>query len=89
MLATPGVPLDSRTQCVLESRFGHEFSRVRIYIDAAAAECATDLKAQAFTVGENVVFSSGAYAPHTAVGLRLLAHELTHVVQMLFKLIIG
>jgi hypothetical protein len=81
VLATPGAPLDGRTRHALEPLFGHEFSRVRIYADADAAKCAATLNARAFTVGESVVFASGAYAPDTKAGLRLLAHELTHVAQ--------
>lgn len=81
VLATPGVPLDGRTRHFLEPLFGHEFSHVRIYADTAAAKCAACLNARAFTVGESVVFAAGAYAPDTKPGLRLLAHELTHVAQ--------
>jgi len=81
VLSTPGIPLDPRTRNVLEPLFGHQFSQVRIYANAMASQCAARLKAKAFTVGENVVFAAGAYAPYTRAGLFLLAHELTHVVQ--------
>lgn len=81
VLATPGAPLDERIRHALEPLFDHDFSRVRIYTDAAAAQCAARLNARAFTVDERVVFAAGAYAPATKAGLRVLAHELTHVVQ--------
>lgn len=81
VLATPGAPLDERIRHALEPLFDHDFSRVRVYTDAAAAQCAASLNARAFTVDESVVFAAGAYAPATKAGLRVLAHELTHVVQ--------
>jgi predicted deacylase len=59
----------------------YDFSRVRVHTDGAAAESAQSLHARAFTVGERIVFGSGQYAPGTSEGQRLLAHELTHVVQ--------
>ena len=65
----------------MESRFGHDFSRVRIHADSRAAESARAVDAQAYTVGRDVVFGSGQYSPGTGEGKRLLAHELTHVVQ--------
>ena len=65
----------------MEPRFGHDFSGVRIHTGAAATELAANTNARAFTVGNNVVFASGQYAPHTTDGDLLLAHELTHVVQ--------
>jgi hypothetical protein len=54
---------------------------VRVYADAPAAKAADALDARAFTIGSSVVFGAGQYAPHTADGQRLLAHELAHVVQ--------
>jgi len=65
----------------MERHFGHDFSTVRVRSDAAAAAAARAEGAQAFTVGEDVVFAQGQYEPGTARGQRLLAHELTHVVQ--------
>ncbi|MDP2782640.1 DUF4157 domain-containing protein [Devosia sp.] len=62
-------------------RFGHDFSRVRVHSDAAAEQSARDVNAHAYTVGHNVVFGAGRFAPGTNDGKRLLAHELTHVVQ--------
>jgi hypothetical protein len=64
-----------------EASFGTDLSRVRVHDDAAAAASAADVDALAYTVGPHVVFARGRYAPETAAGRRLLAHELTHVVQ--------
>jgi Domain of unknown function (DUF4157)/D-alanyl-D-alanine carboxypeptidase/Succinylglutamate desuccinylase / Aspartoacylase family len=76
-----GRPLDSATRALVEPRFGYDFSQVRVHTDAQAAESARAVSALAYTVGNNVVFGAGQYAPGTAEGQRLLAHELTHVVQ--------
>jgi hypothetical protein len=65
----------------MEARFGYDFSRVRVHTDATAAESARAVQALAYTVGEDIVFGAGRYAPATGAGQRLLAHELTHVVQ--------
>ncbi len=65
----------------MEPRFGHDFSRVRVHSDAAAAESARDVNARAYTVGRDIVFGEGDYALGTNDGQRLLAHELAHVVQ--------
>lgn len=81
VLETPGQALDERTRRQMEARFGHDFSRVRVHADTAAAESAEAVDALAYTVGRHVVFSRGAYAPGTARGRLLLSHELTHVVQ--------
>jgi len=80
-LHSPGQPLDPPTREFMESRFGHDFSRVRVHRDAEAAESAWRVNALAYTVGHNVVFGMGQYAPHTPAGRRLLAHELAHVIQ--------
>lgn len=76
-----GESLDSGTRSFMESRFGHDFSKVRIHADASAATSARALHAHAYTVGGHIAFAPGRYAPHTAPGRRLLAHELAHVVQ--------
>ncbi|HLF26605.1 MAG TPA: DUF4157 domain-containing protein [Anaerolineae bacterium] len=81
VLASPGQPLDPGTRASMESRFGHDFSQVKVHTDARAAESARAANALAYTVGQNMVFDSGQYAPHTAVGQKLIAHELTHAVQ--------
>jgi peptidoglycan hydrolase-like protein with peptidoglycan-binding domain len=65
----------------MESRLGYDFAQVRVHTDAKAAESAQAVGAQAYTLGRDVVFGSGQYAPGTTDGLRLLAHELTHVLQ--------
>jgi hypothetical protein len=65
----------------MEQRFGYDFSRVRIHADAAAARSAQDVHAHAYTVGQDVVFGAGRFTPDTYDGRRLLAHELTHVIQ--------
>jgi Domain of unknown function (DUF4157) len=80
-LASPGRPLESALRQDMEQRFGHDFSRVRVHTDARAAESARAANALAYTVGRDVVFGAGRYAPGTTEGDRLLAHELTHVVQ--------
>jgi hypothetical protein len=65
----------------MESRFSHDFSQVRIHTDALAAQSADAVNALAYTVGGDVVFGAGQYAPSSMEGQHLLAHELTHVVQ--------
>lgn len=76
-----GHPLDSATRGDMEQRFGHDFSGVRIHQGGLADESARDLGARAYTRGSDIVFGSGQFAPGTGAGRRLLAHELTHVVQ--------
>jgi hypothetical protein len=66
---------------MMEPRFGHDFSHVRVHTDARAAESAAALNAHAYTVGNHVVFGNGHYLPGTSSGQQLIAHELTHVVQ--------
>jgi hypothetical protein len=81
VLRAQGQPLDSSTRALFESRFRHDFSKVRVHTGDRAAESARAVNALAYTVGQNVVFGSGRYDPASADGQRLLAHELTHVVQ--------
>ena len=81
VLRAPGQPLDSATRTCMESRFGHDFSRVRVHTDARAAESTRAVSALAYTVGHDVVFGAGQNPFRTIAGQRLLAHELTHVVQ--------
>lgn len=76
-----GQPLPQSLRAFYEPRFGHDFGRVRVHHDGEAAKSARGLNAQAFTLGNNIVFGKGRYAPGTEAGKRLLAHELTHVVQ--------
>ena len=65
----------------MEPRFGHDFSQVRVHADDRAAESARAVNALAYTVGRDVVFGRGQYMPGTMEGMRLMAHELTHVIQ--------
>ena len=76
-----GEPLAEDLRRDMEARFGHDFASVRIHTDAEAADLAAKLGARAFTVGRDVFFAAGEYAPQTDAGRELLAHELTHVVQ--------
>lgn len=77
----PGRPLDAFTRQQLESRFDRDFSAVRVHTDARAAASARQLGAKAYTVGRDVVFGAGRYAPGTEAGRHLIAHELAHVAQ--------
>ena len=81
VLQTSGQPLDAATRRFMEPRFGHDFSRVRVHTDARAEASAEAVHARAYTVGSNVAFGANEYAPATARGRELLAHELAHVVQ--------
>ena len=81
VLRAGGQPLDSETRASMESRFGYDFSGVRVHADSKAAESARAVNALAYTVGRDVVFGAGQYAPASGLGERLLGHELTHVVQ--------
>jgi len=76
-----GQPLSQTAQNFFEPRFGYDFSRVRIHADSQGDGLARSLQARAFTVGSDVVFRAGEYAPETNEGRKLLAHELTHVAQ--------
>jgi hypothetical protein len=80
-LASPGKPLDASTREFMETRFGEDFSQVQVHSDAQAQSSAAAVNAHAYTVGRDVVFAAGQYAPETVAGRKLLAHELTHVVQ--------
>lgn len=81
VLRSPGESVDRATRGFMEARFQHNFGRVRIHTDASAAAAATAVNALAFTVGKDIVFGARQYVPHAASGKKLLAHELTHVVQ--------
>src|SRR5205085_9063629 len=80
-LSSTGRPLDEPTREFMESRFGHDFSRVRVHTGERAAGSARALNALAYTVGDDVVFGPGRYAPRTDAGRHLLAHELAHTIQ--------
>jgi hypothetical protein len=81
VLRQTGRPLEDEARGYLERRFEQDFSRVRIHTDAGAVEAAQAVGALAFTVGDHLVFGAGQYSPGTPEGLRLISHELTHVVQ--------
>src|ERR1700682_36990 len=81
VLPRPGAPLEPALRREMEGRFGYDFSRVRVHDGAEAEESAHDANAEAYTAGHHVVFGAGRYSPGTHGGKRLLAHELTHVVQ--------
>jgi hypothetical protein len=76
-----GSPLPASTRAFFEPRFGASFSHVRVHTDTRAARSAGSINAKAFTVGGDIAFAAGQYAPETGDGKQLLAHELTHVVQ--------
>jgi hypothetical protein len=76
-----GSALDTNTRSKMEGAFGQDFSDVRVHTGGEAAKSATSVQAHAYTVGNDVVFGEGHYSPGTDSGERMLAHELTHVVQ--------
>ena len=80
-LASKGSSLPDGSRHFFESRFGHDFSGVKIHNDTAAAMSAQSINALAYTTGNHIVFNQSQFAPETKQGKQLLAHELTHVVQ--------
>jgi len=80
-LRSPGHLLDSTTRGFMEQRFGHDFTQVRVHTESSAVASAEAIGARAYTIGEDIVFGAGAYAPGTAAGRHLIAHELTHALQ--------
>jgi predicted nucleic acid-binding protein len=85
VLRSPGQPLDEATRAYFEPRFGRDFSGVRIHSDAKAARSVAEVNARAYTVGSHMVLGAGAHGPTSNPGRRLLAHELTHVMQQLAR----
>jgi hypothetical protein len=81
VLRDSGEPLRADLRADLEPRFGADFSRVRVHADEAANASARQLNAQAYTVGQHIVFGKDRFVPQTAAGRALLAHELTHAIQ--------
>ena len=81
VLRSPGQPLDPATRTFMEPRFGHDFSRVRVHTDSEAASSAQAIGARAYTAGQHIVFGLEQYDMATGDGRRLLAHELTHILQ--------
>ena len=76
-----GRPLDDAARTFFEPRFGYDLRSIRVHTDAESAASARALGATAFTVGSDIAFDCGRYAPETSDGRALLAHELTHVIQ--------
>jgi hypothetical protein len=81
VLRSPGHALDKNIRGFMASRFGQDFSRVRVHTDSNAAQSASSVDASAYTVGEHLVFNRGQYSPNSNAGRKLIAHELTHVLQ--------
>jgi hypothetical protein len=80
-LNSGGKPLSRSIRAFMEPHFGRDFSGVQIHTHNQAAKIAESVNARAFTLGQNIVFGFGQYMPATETGLKMLAHELTHVVQ--------
>jgi hypothetical protein len=81
VLESGGAPLDRSSARFMEARFGRDFGHVRIHDGPEASQAAASVNAHAFTTGSNIVFGTGQFSPHSQPGRRLLAHELTHVLQ--------
>jgi Domain of unknown function (DUF4157) len=81
VLRSSGQPLSRATRAQMDDRLGFDFSGVRVHADAEAAHSARAVGARAYTIGSDVVFGAGEYAPRSREGQRLIAHELTHVRQ--------
>jgi Domain of unknown function (DUF4157) len=81
VLQSSGQPLDSVTRAYMEPRFGYDFSKVQVHIDDKAAKSAQAMNALAYTAQHHIVFGANQFSPLSDIGRRLLAHELTHVIQ--------
>lgn len=81
VLSSPGRPLEPALRQDMERRFSYDFSQIRVYTDSAAAESAQEIDAHAYTMGQKIIFGAAQYAPHSTIGRRLIAHELTHTIQ--------
>jgi hypothetical protein len=80
-VSEPGVALPAGPRAMLEAQFGGSFGDVQLHTGPPAIAAARRLGAAAYTLGHDIAFGDGFYAPHTDRGLRLLSHELTHVLQ--------
>ena len=80
-LSSSGQPLSESSRQFFEPPFGQDFSHVKVHTDSVAAKSAQSINALAYTTGNNIVFNHGQYSPNSESGQRLMAHELTHVVQ--------
>jgi len=76
-----GKPLEPGLKSIMRSSFGPNVDDVRIHTDSRTEETVHEQGAQAFTMGKDIYFAEGKYHPSTQEGRRLLAHELTHIVQ--------
>jgi hypothetical protein len=81
VLSNFGRPLEPSLRDDMERRFGYDFSNVRVHTGVEAEQSAREVNAHAYTVGNNIVFGTARYAPGVNEGRRLVAHELTHIVQ--------
>lgn len=81
VLRSPGEPLDAETRQTMETRFNWDFGRVKVHTDSRADRSAKAVHAIAYTVGQDMVFASGRFAPGTSAGRKLIAHELAHTIQ--------
>ena len=81
VLGSAGRPMEPSVRTEMESRFGFDFTKIRIHDDARAAQSADAVGALAYTSGEHVVFGNGRYAPRSSAGRYTLAHELAHTIQ--------
>ena len=80
-LNSSGQSMSDSSRKFFEPKFGHDFSNVKLHTDSVAAKSAQSINALAYTSGNNIVFNSGQYSPESDNGKKLMAHELTHVVQ--------
>jgi hypothetical protein len=76
-----GHELDSQVQRTMSQQLGSDLSEVKIHTSSEANQLSQTLQAKAFTTGQDIFFKEGEYNPHSTEGQKLLAHELTHVVQ--------
>ncbi len=76
-----GNPMSKAIKLEMENAFGADFSTIRIHTDSNAVSMCQEMKAQAFTNGNDIYFNKGKYNPNSAAGKQLLAHELTHTIQ--------
>jgi hypothetical protein len=76
-----GATIPKETRRFMENAFSTDFSRVKIHTGGQASEMSNGINAKAFTYGNDIYFKEGEYNPSSSIGLHLLAHELTHVVQ--------
>jgi hypothetical protein len=81
VLAEPGQPLHTEARAFFEPRLGRSLAKVRVHTDEKTARSAESVQATAYTVGGNIAFGRGQYRPTSEEGMRLIAHELVHVIQ--------